>query len=372
MVKLTFYPLGNADTSLIDLENKKKLLLDFANVRGSSEEDKRCDLAAELRKDLSLVDRNDYDVVVFTHLDNDHVCGAADFFHLDHAAKYQGGERVKISTLWVPAAVIIENRNDLNDDAKTIQAEARYRFEQGYGIRVFSRPSQLKDWLEKKGIELQDRMHLISDAGTVVPEFSLSNDGVEFFVHSPFVSTINATGSVVRNDECLVLQATFCVEGTITQAFFAGDADWEVLKDIVTVTKDHHNETRLEWHIMHVSHHSSYTSLGPDKGVDETVPNESVRELLEIHGRLEATLVSPSWPIPIDDADTQPPHRQAAAYYRRIAKIKAGEYIVTMEHPTVGAPKPLIIEITKRGQTVKKSSASGAFVAVSSQAPRAG
>ena len=33
MPRLTFYPLGNADTCLIDLANGKKVLFDFADMR---------------------------------------------------------------------------------------------------------------------------------------------------------------------------------------------------------------------------------------------------------------------------------------------------------------------------------------------------
>jgi hypothetical protein len=34
--------------------------------------------------------RNYYDVVAFTHLDDDHICGSFSFFYLEHASKYRG------------------------------------------------------------------------------------------------------------------------------------------------------------------------------------------------------------------------------------------------------------------------------------------
>ena len=33
---------------------------------------------------------------------------------------------------------------------------------------------------------LESREHLITDAGQLIPGFTLENDGAEFFVHSPF------------------------------------------------------------------------------------------------------------------------------------------------------------------------------------------
>ena len=51
--KLTFYPLGNADCCLIDLENGQKILFDYANVRDSDDDDDlRIDLPEKLREDL--------------------------------------------------------------------------------------------------------------------------------------------------------------------------------------------------------------------------------------------------------------------------------------------------------------------------------
>ena len=51
--KLTIYPLGNADCCLIDLENRQKILFDYANVRDSDDDDDlRIDLPEKLREDL--------------------------------------------------------------------------------------------------------------------------------------------------------------------------------------------------------------------------------------------------------------------------------------------------------------------------------
>lgn len=150
--KITFFSLGDADCCRIDLGSGKKILFDYAAMRDPSlKDDKRIDLPEELRKDLKAANKNAYEVVAFTHLDDDHTRGADEFFHLDHAEKYQGGNRVKIGALWVPAAVITESRNGLEPAAQAVQAEARHRFEKGYGVRVFSRPESLREWLEKKG-----------------------------------------------------------------------------------------------------------------------------------------------------------------------------------------------------------------------------
>ena len=105
MHKLNFFPLGNADCCRIDLADGRKILFDFADVRDSEDKnDNRIDLAEALRDDLSQSERSNYDVVAFTHSDDDHIHGATEFFHLEHAKKYQGDGRIKIDELWVPAA----------------------------------------------------------------------------------------------------------------------------------------------------------------------------------------------------------------------------------------------------------------------------
>src|SRR6266851_6798262 len=164
MAKLTFFPLGNADCCLIDLDGGQKLLFDFADVRDpDDDEDLRIDLAAALRDNLRTAKRTSFNVVAFTHLDRDHINRSSEFFYLRHAKKYQGEDRIKIDIMWVPAAVIIEEASE--DEAKIIQQEARYWLREGKGIRVFSRPEKLKDWLEENGLTLDDRRHLLTDAG---------------------------------------------------------------------------------------------------------------------------------------------------------------------------------------------------------------
>ena len=113
-------------------------------------------------------------MVVFTHLDKDHYSGASEFFYLEHAKKYQSEDRVQINMLWVPAAVINEEGPDENE-ARVIQAEARYRLVKGKGIRVFSRPDALKDWLKEHGLTVNERAHRITEAGQTVPEFTTSS-----------------------------------------------------------------------------------------------------------------------------------------------------------------------------------------------------
>ncbi|MHB8843315.1 MAG: ComEC/Rec2 family competence protein [Nitrospirota bacterium] len=375
MHKMTFYPLGCADCCRIDLENGKKLLFDYADMRNPDDKyDLRWDLPKDLRIDLELAKKNYYDVVAFSHLDEDHYKGATNFFWLEHDKKYQDDKRIKIKTLWVPAALITETGPD-NDEARIIQREARYRFKEGKGIHVFSRPERLRDWCDKNGMKLEDRMNIISDAGRLAPAFTKEADGVEFFIHSPFAKRLNEREVEDRNNDSLVMQAVFVIQGVETKALLTADVDHTVISAIVEVTRDlKKRPERLEWDILKLPHHCSYTTIGPEKGEDETKPVDQVKWLCETQRQKNGMVVSPSDPIPAkgskEDKNDYPPHRQAANYYKGV--VGEDNFLVTMEFPRKTAPRPIVIKIDGSKATLERTSLSGVAAITSAPAPRAG
>lgn len=374
--KLTFHPLGNADCTRFDLADGRKLLVDYADMRNSADSsDLRIDLPEELKADLRVAKRDYFDVALFTHLDDDHCCGSGDFFWLEHASKYQGEGRIKIKELWVPAAAILED--GLDDSARIIRQEARHRLKKGSGIRVFSRPTKLKEWLEKNGLTLESRAHLITDAGQYVPGFSTAGpERVQFFIHSPFGWRQNENEVVDRNQDSVVFQATFLEGARETNALFMSDINSDSIDQIVQTSKRHKNEDRLRWDVFKIPHHCSYLSIGPEKGEDETEPTADVKWLCEEQGQERCTMMSTSDTIPIkgsaEDRDVQPPHREAAAYYKRVAKMKDGAFKVTMDLPSASKPKPTTIQITDRGATLLTVSATVGAASVISTPARAG
>lgn len=372
---IKFFPLGNADTLRLDLVDGRKILFDYAAMRNCNDpQDKRCDLPVELRRDLDKASRDYFDAVCITHTDTDHCKGFGDFFWLEHAKAYQSDSRVKIHELWVPAAAILEE--NLKDDARIVRAEARHRLRVGKGVRVFSRPGRLKEWLEGEGIKLEDRKDLIVDAGQLVPGYEKDGpEQVEFFVHSPFGWRQDENTVVSRNEDSIVMHATFQEAGTESRLFLGSDANHEILSQIVQTTRRHGNADRLRWDIMKLPHHCSYLSLGPERGTDETVPDPDVRWLFEDQREEGSYIVSPSFPIPIkgteDDKSDQPPHRQAANYHRRISKNCDGEFEVTMEKPSKARPKPFVYKVTAQGIALELSAPMVGNTAAA-ETPRAG
>jgi hypothetical protein len=377
MHRLNFYPVQNGDTSQIILENGKRMLFDFHHLKcGEDEDDPAIDLKSHLTDELKKDDRDYFDVVGFTHGDRDHIWHSTEFFELRHAAKYQGNDRIKINELWVPAAMVLEECTMEQRSSEFViwRREAQHRLREGKGIRIFSKPTMLKDWLDRNDLSLESRLHLITDAGSVVPGFSLEKDGVEFFCHSPFVKHVDG-GDDFRNTASLIFQVRFEVSGTQTNYFAVGDSTSDVLEDIVRITKIHRNEDRLKWDIFNNPHHCSHHALNPEKGDKETIPLPLVEELL-LYGQPGAYIVSSSKPI-LDNKEAyqqkQPPHIQAKNCYKRyLSRVGGRRFLVTMEEPNAQTPKPLEFQITSAGTNLNPYTTSGISVITSSPAPRAG
>jgi hypothetical protein len=375
-VTLSFFPVGNGDCSEIVLADGRRLLFDYNHQKASEEAGSReFNLKKHLQDTLRGANRDYYDIVALTHGDNDHICNSTEFFELRYAKKYQGDGRVKIRELWVPAAMILEpaTQESRSEEVVIWRQEARFRLIEGKGIRVFSRPDKLKDWLEANGLSVESRSHLISDAGTTVPTFSLANDGVEFFVHSPFIKHVDDY-DILRNEASLIFQIRFEINGTRFNYLAIGDSTHEVLSDIVAISKFHSRGHRLDWDLFNIPHHCSYLALGPDKGKAETEPTEHVKELLT-HGQRDAYMVCSSKAIGSDQAaydQNLPPHVQAKNTYQRyLRRVNGRRFLVTMEEPSVLKPQPIVFEITSMGGRLQVAK-TGAAAIISAPAPRAG
>jgi len=253
----------------------------------------------------------------------------------------------------------------------------RARLLEGAGIKVFSKPERLMEWLrpalkERKESE-SARDHLFVDAGTIVDSFSLAKDGVEFFCHSQFIKHCD-DGDIISNDAALVFNIRFRADQYEYNFLQIGDSTWEVLEDIVAISKKHGNENRLKWDLINIPHHCSFLALSDEKGEKETEPKPLVEELL-LCGEKGANLVISSKPIP-DSKDMyiaiQPPHLQARNTYETYCKKIGGrKVLVTMEEPNASKPTPLTFEVTSGGITWIKSLL-GTSALIGTSPPRAG
>ena len=368
MFSLNFFPLGNADTIRIISPHGHRFLFDFALLKS---DEAGFDLEEDIRTDLRKAGKNGFDIVCITHVDADHCRGFEEVFYLRHSASHQGGNRLLIDTLWVPAAAITET-GLAEESARRVQKEARHRLKAGEGIVVFSAPKALDDWLWSQGIDPASRSGCIQHAGELISGWSLQGDGIEFFIHSPLSWRQDEQGKeVVRNSASVVLQAVMRVGNADTRLILGADVDSADLTEVVKSTRRHGNDDRLDWDVLKLFHHCSYKSLNKDdRGVRETEPVPEVADLIEAHGADRSIIVSPSDPIPaaLSKKGDQPPHRQAANYYERIQKSRAGQFKVTMDTPK----RPITITVGNGGVSVLTAMAAPASAASIAKPARAG
>ncbi len=359
--KITFYPIGNAETCLLELDNGGKLLFDYAAMFDGSKTDDKYDI----EKDLSKI--KEFDVVMFSHPHDDHVHGASEFFYLDHAKKYQTEGRAIIKELWVSAAFLLDTDLENQSDAKIIKAEARHRLKEKSGIKIFSAPESLMDWLEDQGIEYDEVKHLVVHAGQILSLPVLLDDEMQVFVHAPFSDDSEEVQN--KNDPSIVLQVRLYSVEQETNLLITGDTPYQVLDKIVDISKENENESYLAWDIYDIPHHCSYTGLNDksDEEVEILTPTENVQWLLKQAAK-NAYMVASC--VKVTDK-TSPPHMCAKKAYEKFTAEDV-ELLVTMEHipSNKTKPTPICFEIDRFGLTLKRDSTQAMYF--NKTAPRAG
>lgn len=346
---ITSFPIGNADSTRLTLADGQRLLFDFADKGNSDTSDISFDLRAAIENDLRAGNKPQLSVLCFTHLDEDHCFRAEESFHWSHSPSRQASDRIKYGELWVPAAAIFETKLGCKD-AKIVQAEAQHRLIKGEGIKIFSSPKKLEDWLKRRNLTLKSREHCIVHAGVPLDDFTLGgNTKTEFFPHCPLSWKQDEDGEVNRNEHSIVLQVTFREGSRDTRLLLGSDVDSDTLSAIVRSTKRHGNEERLEWDVLKLFHHCSYKALNVDgKKDDPTKPVPDVKWLMEEQGQDRSIIISSSQKIPLpgrkEDND-RPPHLKAANYYKKLQNGRNGTFKVTMDDPK----KPIQVKISSFG-----------------------
>jgi len=348
-MKIRFYPVGNGDTALIEGGDGSHLLIDYnCPDEAENDDDERINLKEEL--DERLKDK-DLDVLMITHMHDDHYNGFSDYFWLNFAEKYQDDDRRKATELWVPDALIWET--GVTGEGRNLRSEARYRLlDEKKGIKIFGESDALIDYIEASGKATYDEVkHLIYKPGDVINHFS----GFDIFIHSPH--SWKTEGDENKNNKCIVIQADFRIDSrSVAKTIFSSDAESDAWESIYSATENNNNLERLEFDVFKIAHHCSHTALDKDeKGNLITEPVEKVKKLFEELGQDKCKLIASCEKIPSKSQRNKsgPPHYQAAEYYRKVASDKDGEFEVTMEQAMESENrKPIIVEITKHGPRI--------------------
>lgn len=347
--KITFYPVSNGDTNLIEFSDGKKMLVD-CKFRASSEEDNdeynviEDLLTNKLKK--KVYDLPYLNAFVLTHPDEDHCLGfSSKFFNGKNPAKKEPSKSeidsklILIGELWYSPRVFTEQQQELCDDAKAFKKEAERR------MKLWKDNDSTKDEPGNRiriiGYSDIDDLKGIPDKRITVPGNELNElDGkstkdYRWFIHAPFKEAIEGDN---RNETSIVMQIRIDAgsKSDVGKIMLGGDAEWRVWKQIMEKTKDNKH---LVWNLFEAPHHCSYTYFADSR--DDKPSQQSIDFLNKMEGN--GYVVSSSKTIKKNNDN--PPCQKAKNRY--LEHLKEEEHFLCTEID--GVQKPVVFEIKSDG-----------------------
>jgi hypothetical protein len=374
---IKFYPVDNADNTLIKLSDDSTIQIDCQirdgeeNSSGVKIYDVKKDLLKELKKDSN---KNPFvDLFVLSHPHKDHCLGFENNYYCGDPDDYSDDNRKKdeiiIGELWVTQQIFL---HDVCQQAVLIRKEAKRR-------------RQLFEDDPKKADTYGNRMRIIGyndqdktveglhyAPSDIVNKFNGKvSDYIEFFIHAPFKSDL-VIGKAEKdhNSTSIVFQASFRLTkgGSIkTRAFFGGDADHYIWEKVLRISESNNNQDKLKWDIFLSPHHCSWSFFNDRPYKDNKTPKDYALELLD-YKQNNAYVVASC--LKIEDDDNNPPHHQAKEQY--VKKVGAGYFRNTAINKSSKAPEPLEFIIEDDGIKLTKAESAAAIGILGSTPPRAG
>jgi len=354
--KISFFPVGNGDMTLIELESGRKILIDI-NIRVAADDpnDETLDVAEMLRKRLKR-DSNGrpyVDVMLLSHPDEDHCRGLAKHFHLGVPEEWsEKTNKIFIRELWSSPMVFrrASKNYTLCDDAKAFNKEAKRRvkkFREECDVIDGERILILGEDENGKTDDLEDILVRVDET------FSQINGQHDWSISARLLAPLpkdddEQEEKLSKNKSSTIIQFSISEE----QCFFltGGDAEVEIWEKLWQ--RHQYRADWLSYDILLAPHHCSWRSLSydswSDKGKNAEVCKDARRALAQ--AKTGATVVSSSKPVKAEDSD--PPCIRAKCEYEDITSTKRGSF------KCVGDSSDIMeFEITRYGPCLKRKTA---------------
>ncbi len=363
---VTFFPVGNGDMTLIQLETGRCILIDI-NIRQPDEGGKIRDVVADLRARLpkDKLGRHYVDAMLLTHPDQDHCRGLKEHFHLGPLTDYVEPKKdedgkIVIREMW-SSPMVFRRRpagDSLCKDADAWATEARRRVnlhKEGNGTTLTG------DRIQVVGEDLPDKMKGIEDitvkAGANITFINGYDDGS----FSGFLLAPKGKGDAAeeerrsKNHSSVIVRFSLARDEQLdaTRYLAGGDALVEIWERIWTDYKS--RKHLLAYHLLGTPHHCSWRSLSAESWGDSDGEAVASDEALKALGQAldGAYIVASSKPIADDDDD--PPCIGAKREYEDIADGANGEFVNTSEHKSGSDVMPMVFEVTTSGAVLQEA-----------------
>jgi hypothetical protein len=361
--KIEFFPVGNGDMTLIQLESGRKILVDI-NIRAAADDpdDATPDVGKMLRERLTRDAKGRFyvDAFLLSHPDQDHCAGLRTHFHVGPPADWsKSADKIFVREMWSSPMVFRRASKDhvLCEDAQVFCAEARRR------VRRFREIGGAVGDGERILILGEDENGKTDDLGQILVKvdeaFSRVNgthdDSLSARLLAPLPKSDDEGEEDVlsKNASSTILQFTLAAEGNLDAGRYlsGGDAEvaiWERLWD--------RHDKRADWlsyDILLSPHHCSWHSLSYDSWSElreKAKVSEKARSALS-QTRDGAVIIASSNPIKDDDND--PPFIRAKREYVAVTDAAKGTFKCVGELPSEDEPDVLEFEIGQHGPRVK-------------------
>ena len=373
---IKFYPVGNADCTLIKLGNGMTIIVDCQILDDLTDGlgkqvlfDVKADLLKELKRDSE--GRPYVDLFISTHPHDDHCKGfEKNFYHgaIKDYDKDKNKEQIIIEEMWITPRGM---KNDLADTAVEIRREAKRRRDLYDGNKSFV--AERGDYLRIIGYDKDkefDSRYCYVPGRIVSVIHGDEMKYLEIFIHAPFKKDIETCKrDDDKNATSIVVQLSFKIDGYKDykcRMLLCGDAEHEIWQHIIENNKD---DEKLKWNIFLAPHHCSWTFFNESDNKKETM--SSADKILSLQIGDKAHIIASSEEI--KDDDNNPPCYEAKIEYEKQLKQGGKHFLNTAVYRTTGEiPQPIVFIIGETGKRLKDSMMSAGVSSISRPAPRAG
>lgn len=372
---ITFFPVGNGDMALINLESGRNILVDI-NIRQPDDEIR--DVAADLRDRLARDDqgRPYVDAMLLTHPDQDHCRGLVDHFHLGPTAEYDEPEegeagKIIIREMWSSPMVFRrskkKNKSEVCADAQAWATEARRRVRLLKDGKTPTSGDRIQVLGEDEGGKTDSLTDvLVKTGGSIISVDGVEDDTFEAFLIAPAPKGSDEEEEErSKNDSSVILRFSIAYKDdpAACKLLLGGDAGVAIWEKIWK--KHKRTPALLDYDIMVAPHHCSWRSLSNESWSDTKGKAKPSQDALDALGqtRDHAFIVASSKEISADDCD--PPCVGAEREYERIADGAVGKFLNTATHMDGDTIVPMVFEVHRSGP---KLCAAGTSVGVKKRA----
>lgn len=370
VAKITFFPVGNGDMTLIETDSGRKILID-CHIRGGSEHpDVLSMLKQRLVKDSK--GRLYIDVFIWSHPDKDHCGGIESNFYLGDPSDWSESKHkdlIFINEIWSSPLVYRrahKENHTLCSDAIALNREVKrrvkkYKADHTSISNVGDQVLILSDDENGKTDDIPDIVISLDQSINIINNAHDNSFSALLLAPSPKSDFPSAEEELGKNHSSVILNISLKVSGSDKEINFltAGDAEvvcWEVLLD--RLRPQNIVETSLIYDILQTPHHCSWHTLSHDslsaRGENAQTDPDAIEALSQ--AKDSAYIIASSKAISEDDCDP-PAYRAKQEYVKILERVKGTFKCVAdnLDNNNINVPLELVFDGTGFKPTPAKS-----------------